>query len=316
MKISVIIPVKNRVSLLRITLNNVLGQSKQPHEIIVVDDASTDDIDKVINEYKHKVTFTKSTGKGPGAARNTGLRMATGDAIQFFDSDDLMTNNKLEEQAKLLQDKNADFVYGPWVKATIENNTWKQIDVIMQYYPLSEGSLADFVLQGWCNITQTALFKKDFIDQVGFWREDLMTHEDYEYWFRIAKLAKKFAHENKTCVIYRQHQNQITDLGVLNESRWMDGIKAMQFISDGINYKPSIESLWLLKGRNAASKLGYIKNFANDAGISITTTEKLYIIYHKIKSKITRVKGTSWQKMHGVLPMGNDVFTDYITKLS
>lgn len=280
-----------------------------------MDDASTDDIDGVINEFRHQVIFAKNAGKGPGAARNTGLRIATGDAIQFFDSDDLMTTNKLEEQAKLLKDKNADFVYGPWVKAINENDIWKQSDVIMQYYPLPDGAFSDLVLQGWCNITQTALFKKKFIDKVGFWREDLMTHEDFEYWFRIGKLARTYYHENKTCVIYRQHQNQITDLAVPNKDRWMDGIKAMQFIKDEINYKPTLNSLWLFKGRNALSKAQYIKNFGNVGELKIGNIEKIYLLYYKIASKVNRIKGTSWQKIHGVLKDGNENFKSYINDI-
>ncbi len=311
MKISVIIPVKNRAALLRITLDCVLGQSKKPHEVIVVDDGSTDEFPEVVNDYKDRVIFTKSEGRGPGAARNAGLRLATGNAIQFFDSDDLMTVNKLEVQARLLDEQNADFVYGPWVKAVNENGTWKQADVIMQYYPLEQGNFADYVLQGWCNITQTALFRRDLIDKAGFWLEDLMTYEDYEFWFRVGKHAKKFVHENQSCVIYRQHKNQVTDLDVPNESRWMDGINAMQQIKDGINYNASVTSLWSFKGRAALSKAGYIKNFGNNQVVKIGLFDKAYAFFYKLSAKLSRVKGTNWQKIHGVFTSA-DAFKNYL----
>lgn len=300
MNISVIIPVKNRAALLRVTLDCILGQTKKAHEIIVVDDGSTDEFQEVVNDYKDRVIFTKSAGKGPGAARNTGMRLATGNAIQFFDSDDLMTVNKLEVQAKLLEEQNADFVYGPWVKAINEDGTWKQADVIMQYYSLGEGQFADFVLQGWCNITQTVLFRRELFDKVGFWREDLMPHEDYEFWFRIGKHTKKYVHENQTCVIYRQHRNQITDMDVPNKARWMDGIYAMQLIEDGVDYNASTSSLWLFKGRQAVSKAAFVRNFGNDSKIQLNLLDKVYALYYKINNKLTRVKGTNWQQMHGV----------------
>ena len=180
MKISVIIPVKNRANLLAVTLSNILGQSLKPYEIIVVDDASTDNIKDVISHFESSVIFVRSFGNGPGAARNTGLGIATGEAIQFFDSDDLMTKNKLAVQALLLKERKGDFVYGPWVRASNENDAWKQLDVIMQYYPVPKGLMKNHVLRGWCNITQSALFSHDLIKEVGLWREDFLTHEDYE----------------------------------------------------------------------------------------------------------------------------------------
>ena len=314
MDISVIIPVKNRAALLRITLDCILTQSKKPHEIIVVDDGSTDEFPEVVDDYKDRVIFTKSAGKGPGAARNTGMRLATGNAIQFFDSDDLMTVNKLEVQAKLLEEQNADFVYGPWVKAVNEDGEWKQADVIMQYHPLEEGNFADYVLQGWCNITQTVLFKRELFDRVGFWREDLMPHEDYEFWFRIGKHTKKFVHENQSCVIYRQHKHQITDMDVPNEARWMDGINAMNYIQEGIDYNASASSLWSFKGRTASSKTGFVKNFGANPAIKISLLDKMYAFFHKISKKFTRVEGTNWQQMHGVSKSA-DAFKNYLKLL-
>src|SRR5688572_24662883 len=116
MKISVVIPVKNRATLLPKTLTNILNQTLTPFEVFVVDDGSTDDIASVISQFDSRVFFLKNSRRGPGAARNEGLLASTGDYIQFFDSDDLMTRNKLETQAKLLNNTGADFVYGPYVK--------------------------------------------------------------------------------------------------------------------------------------------------------------------------------------------------------
>jgi glycosyltransferase involved in cell wall biosynthesis len=302
-KISVIIPVKNRATLLAITLDNILGQSLRPYEIIVVDDGSTDEIEQVINKFKTQVIFTQSNGKGPGGARNVGLKIATGNVIQFFDSDDLMTTNKLQVQSEVLQSQKADFVYGPNVKAVLDNGVWKQADVIMQYYPLPNRHLADMVMEGWCAITQSAMFTRDLVDEVGPWREDLMTHEDYEYWFRVGKIAKKFCHENESCVIYRQHQNQVTDQAVTNQKRWMEGLHAMQHIEQGADHNPSLASLMLFKGRFGSSKLGYTNLFGPAPGLDLKLDEKLMIPYFKIKAKLgNRATGTAWQKIHGPNP--------------
>jgi glycosyltransferase involved in cell wall biosynthesis len=122
--VSVIIPVKNRAELLRKTLDNLLAQSKKPEEIIVVDDHSTDGIQLVIFDYITDCIFLNNKGKGPGAARNLGLSVATGKYIQFFDSDDLMTKNKLEVQAKILLTSDNGAVYCPYCYFKIDKSAF------------------------------------------------------------------------------------------------------------------------------------------------------------------------------------------------
>jgi glycosyltransferase involved in cell wall biosynthesis len=317
LKVSVIIPVKNRARLLAITLHNVLNQSLPPYEVIVVDDGSEDNIGEVIQRYSSQVIFTKNKGRGPGAARNEGIRMATGNAIQFFDSDDLMTQNKLEVQSSLLQSNAAGFAYGPYVKALQKpGGDWQQMDVIMQYYPLPEGRLPEFVLEGWCPITQSALFKKELVDEVGFWKEDLMPHEDYEYWYRISQSASYFAHENKSCVIYRQHENQITDKAITNKDRWLDGINAMNYIRSAMKTKESLKSRLLFKGRLANSKMGYASNFGTGTHyLSTNFSEKMLAYCYRISSRLERGKtGTAWSRLQGALK-DSDQFNSYIGKV-
>jgi glycosyltransferase involved in cell wall biosynthesis len=316
LKVSVIIPVKNRANLLPVTLNNILGQTLKPYEVIVVDDRSTDAISDVISAFQSSVIFTKSKGSGPGAARNTGLSIATGNLIQFFDSDDLMTRNKLQVQAELLHEKNADFIYGPWVKAVNENGVWEQSDVIMQYFPITKGLLADYVLKGWCNITQSVLFKRDLIDEAGIWREDLMPHEDFEFWFRIGKVAKSYFHENRSCVIYRQHQQQITDKEVSDKARWLDGLKARDIIEKEIDYKPSLNSLILFKADSASSKFKFIKKYGKGNCVQISTVELAYQYISRIQGRFGKfLTGTPWQKMHGVLREKPEIFSNYVNQM-
>lgn len=315
MDISVIIPVKNRAHLLPFTLDNILSQSKKAYEIIVVNDHSTDNIGDVIKKYNKQVIFLNSNSPGPGAARNTGLKIATGNVIQFFDSDDLMTSNKLQVQAHLLNVHKADFVHGPFVKAKQENTVWMQVDHIMQYYPLPQKKLADIVLEGWCAIFQSALFRKEFLLEVGSWREDIYTHEDFEFWFRIGKASAKFIHENESCVIYRQHNHQLTDKASEKKSRWLDGIKANRIIAQNINYNPSFQSLLLFKGRNSLDKRNFKNQFAVDPGYKQSLYEDWLIPFYKLNNKYRRLmSGSNWQRMHGVLKSTKQ-FETYISML-
>ena len=83
-KISVIIPVYNAEKYIRETLNSIIDQSYKNWEIILVENGSEDKSPDIIREYEKKypeIRMIKGPGKGPGPARNRGLKLAKGDYI-------------------------------------------------------------------------------------------------------------------------------------------------------------------------------------------------------------------------------------------
>jgi glycosyltransferase involved in cell wall biosynthesis len=233
MSISVIIPIKNRAHLLKSTLDNILNQTYAPSEIIVVDDHSTDKLKELIDTYENKVILIPSSGVGPGAARNTGFLASTGKYIQFFDSDDLMTLDKLEVQYSQLESSASAMAYCPHVKAVEQEKGWKQTDSILYYKSLSKRFRYDqWVIRGACMITQSCLFKRELINEAGLWRTDLITHEDLEFLFRIGRVEPYPVHSSIPAVLYRQHEYQITDKNTTITSRADDQLKAFRLISE------------------------------------------------------------------------------------
>ena len=89
MLFSVIIPTFNRAALLRQALFSVFQQEFRDFEVIVVDDGSTEDIPAVVKSLDHPVTLVRQRNAGPGAARNRGISLASGQYVVFLDSDDL-----------------------------------------------------------------------------------------------------------------------------------------------------------------------------------------------------------------------------------
>ncbi|WP_035349378.1 glycosyltransferase family 2 protein [Edaphobacter aggregans] len=87
--ISVVIPAYNAGSLIGETLDSVLAQSCPAHEIIVVDDGSTDDTAEVVRRYGNAVRYLRQENQGQAIARNTGIHAATGEWIAPLDSDDI-----------------------------------------------------------------------------------------------------------------------------------------------------------------------------------------------------------------------------------
>lgn len=89
--ISVIIPTYNRGHLIERAINSVLRQTYKKIEIIVVDDCSTDGTEEVMRQYtnNNKIKYVKlDKNSGACKARNTGIKVASGNVIAFLDSDD------------------------------------------------------------------------------------------------------------------------------------------------------------------------------------------------------------------------------------
>jgi glycosyltransferase involved in cell wall biosynthesis len=95
---SVIIPTYNRAAQILGAVESVLGQTAPPTEVIVVDDGSTDDTERVLAPVMEKIHYVKTVNRGVSAARNRGILEAKGEWIAFLDSDDTWAPDKLHRQ--------------------------------------------------------------------------------------------------------------------------------------------------------------------------------------------------------------------------
>jgi glycosyltransferase involved in cell wall biosynthesis len=235
MKISAIIPNYNRETLIGETISNLLAQSLPPHEIIVVDDGSTDKSVDVIRSFGDKIKLIQQPNQGPGAARNAGLKIATGELIQFQDSDDLLSLNKLEAQAKLLKQTGADIAFSPWVKLKIEGRNARLEDhVLQQAMPSEKLSLPSWWLRGWSTVFQSLLFRRAFLNKVGIYRTDLKIGEDGELFFRAITDSARVAFTTDALTLYRLHNvNKLTqDEGAPQPLRATDWARCLSYMID------------------------------------------------------------------------------------
>lgn len=104
--VSVIIPAFNAESFIRETIQSILDQSHKNIEIIVVNDGSTDKTEDIILSFNDKrLRYFYQSNSGSPKAKNLGLKKARGVYVQFLDSDDILSIDKIENQVKILEER-------------------------------------------------------------------------------------------------------------------------------------------------------------------------------------------------------------------
>lgn len=233
-KISVIIPNYNRAHCLGLTVENMLTQTRPPDEVIVVDSGSTDSSIEVIRSFGKAILLIEADNGGPGAARNLGLQIASGEFIQFMDSDDLASRNKLEVQLSVLERSGADLAYGPWIRTEFRDRTIRFAGPVLQSVEApSWKPLWEWALGNWCIILQTCLIRKAALDKVGSFNTEIWNSEDTEYFIRIMQAGARAIHTPESLVFYRTNSpDQLTTGGRAREKQAKDQTRFLEMLGE------------------------------------------------------------------------------------
>jgi glycosyltransferase involved in cell wall biosynthesis len=180
--VSVVIPTYNQASLLPEAIASVCAQQWPNLEIIVVDDGSTDDTQKVLNQLssERSLRWFRQNNAGAAAARNRGIHAATGEWIAFLDADDFWLPAKLAIQFEQLEKHGADFSFTN-SRLRFENGHESELRC-----PIVERPLFHQLLTGNLFGTPTVVLRKSCFDRVGLFDEQLRTGEDWDMWLRLA----------------------------------------------------------------------------------------------------------------------------------
>lgn len=186
-QVSVIIPTYNRSDFLRIAIASALSQTFQSLEIIVIDDASENDVKKVTTQFGDgRLRLVRHrTNRGVAAARNTGVANAQGKYIAFLDDDDEWLPDKIERQFELLErsPKSVGVVYTGWVAVDAASGR-----VLYRVTPNERGDIFEsMLLQDSLAPTSSLFLKKECFEKVGLFDVEFAYGEDFDMWLRIAQ---------------------------------------------------------------------------------------------------------------------------------
>jgi glycosyltransferase involved in cell wall biosynthesis len=203
--VSVVLPTYNRAANTERAIRSVLRQSLTDLELIVVDDASTDDTEGVVNAFDDpRIDYVRhEVNRGGSAARNTGIERSSGEYIAFLDDDDVWHPEKLERQVEEMESRSED-----WVASYCDYEYVRHENEVGNYVP-------DFLIDLWTggdsdrrpeggeeliphvlalNLpyggASTLLVRGSVVREIGGFDPDFKRHQDIEFVIRVLQQGR------------------------------------------------------------------------------------------------------------------------------
>jgi len=202
--VSVIIPAYRVATFIRETLESVFAQTFSDYEVIVINDGSPDgqDLERELEPYRGRIVYVKQRNRGAGAARNAGLRVATGRFVAFLDGDDSWLPTHLEEQLKLIQsDDGYDLVYANGLNFGDRPPGATCMDTNPSHGAVTFESL---VRGDCCVTTSTVVARREKIFAVGLFDEKFRNSQDFDLWLRFARQRGARLHYQRAVLVRRR----------------------------------------------------------------------------------------------------------------
>jgi glycosyltransferase involved in cell wall biosynthesis len=243
--VSIIIPTYNRAAIISDTLKSVLAQTYTNWECIVVDDGSTDNTHEVLAGFIEKdnrfqyLLRPDHRLKSASTCRNIGFEISKGSYIQYLDSDDMISENKIEEQITILDTTSAySIATCRWGRfriiddaiTMIENlETYQSFDSVELFLTALANSMGYFP-------PHCYLIKRKLIEKSGGWNEYLSLNDDCEFMMRLLVNTENIYFSTEAIAYYRLGDS--TNLSCYSEE---------QRVIDLINSFKMIESLFKIR---------------------------------------------------------------------
>jgi glycosyltransferase involved in cell wall biosynthesis len=291
--VTVVVPCFNTKKYVDDALLSIRNQTHTALDIIAVNDGSTDETLQLLEHHAEcdaRVRVVNQPNRGVSAARNAGLRQASGEFVCFLDADDVMLPDKIEKQVGFLRaNPRIDLVYSDYFVGDSD------LELIGLSAPrLPEGNVLDaFSHKNWLAV-MTPLVRRPMIESVREFDETIRGGEDWDYWIRCA-MAGTFGYLPGPVAIYRTHPDQthIDARLMFNDERRVINKHSR---SNPRQYRPAMATFYERHAKYAWTAQRHLK-----AGLYLALS-----VYYSRTGSVTRVMGRSGvrgsNRLEGILP--------------
>lgn len=182
--VSVIIPFYKRADWLIEAIDSVYAGTYTNFEIILVNDGSDEDIDRILERYDDRLKYLKQQNSGPAIARNNGIKEADGKYIAFLDSDDYWEKEKLERQVMLMESQGCAWSHTAYTNFWDGTEVHTKIDVSHIQGNIFPWCIYSSKIATPCVMVRAKILKEDGLQ----FEEDMRHGQDVILWFKLASL--------------------------------------------------------------------------------------------------------------------------------
>ena len=227
--VSIIVPMYNSAKYLNLTLANIAEYSTASAdlELVLVDDGSTDNTAEIasnfLKTFKSSGQLIRQNNQGPSAAKNSGLKKAQGEWIQFLDADDTLHKEKIDRQLEFIleyqkSESQPPVVYSPWMKMDVSG-----IPIGEVFMPqLEHDTLTNLLVAENFSPHASQLFHISWLKKAGGYDEKRRFIEDVHLNVQLAIAGAKFVPVpgSEALFFYRQHAESLSHS---DDHRFVDG---------------------------------------------------------------------------------------------
>lgn len=185
-EVSIVIPFYRNVAWLQEALESIFAQTYDNYEVILVNDGSLEDVSSVLKKYEGKIIYVYQANSGPGAARNAGIRIASGEFIAFQDSDDIWLPTKLEKQVAFMKETGAMWSHTGFYYWWPESGKLKVVNTSRDYGDIYLQRLVSTKIA----TPSVMLNRKIYDEEDFFYPEDIRNGEDDRLYTKLARHYK------------------------------------------------------------------------------------------------------------------------------
>lgn len=221
--VSIVLTTYKGMDCVRRCLESAYNQEYPNIEIVIVDDngKGTEDQEntyKEISDYlihKNIIYVAHKKNSNGSVARNTGIKMASGEYIAFLDDDDVLYQDSISQRVEALLRKDASYAFVLTSYRTIRAGFLDE-DVILDF----DGNiLEDYLKKKYQSPSTVILAKKNAIEKIGFWDETFLRHQDWEFLARMSCMFKGCSVKKVTVDKYVLQRNYPTNPDVFRDRR-------------------------------------------------------------------------------------------------
>lgn len=241
--VSIVMPVHNGERYVKEAIDSCLDQTYRNIEIIVVDDKSTDNTLKILQEYKERISIIEvEKQNGLGNVINIGIRASKGEYIARMDADDVMAKDRIEKQVEYLLENSDCVAVGGQIDIIDSNSNVTG----HREYALTDEKIKRnmFIFQPFAH--PAVLLRKSAVESVGLYPEDMWKVEDVKFFFLLSQKGL-FANLSDTVIKYRVSFDTESQSKMVEHFKLTHGMR--NWVTQNLDIKPTFRErvIWFIQ---------------------------------------------------------------------